>query len=109
MKKRDLGKEALDAFIKKVKERYGEKVERIILFGSYARGEAGEESDIDVLVVGDVSIDELIDISYPLLLKYGVYVSPYVMTKEHFSFLEKEGYGFVKNVKKEGRVIHAGV
>jgi predicted nucleotidyltransferase len=31
----------------------GIRVDRIILFGSYARGEAGKESDIDVVVISE--------------------------------------------------------
>ena len=36
--------------VKPVAERYG--IEKVLLFGSYARGEADEDSDIDVIVVG---------------------------------------------------------
>ena len=103
---RDQEKEsAVKEFVRRVKKKYSNKVEKIILFGSYARGDYGEENDIDVLIVGDVSIDELIDISFPLLLKHGVYISPHVMTEEHFGLLDTAGYGFVKNVKREGKVI----
>ena len=31
-------------------ELYGERIERVVLFGSRARGEAGEDSDYDVAV-----------------------------------------------------------
>ena len=34
-------------------EIYGERLKGVYLFGSYARGEADEESDIDVLIVLD--------------------------------------------------------
>ncbi len=99
--------EALQEFLKSTKQNYNAKIDQIILFGSFARGETAEESDIDVLIAGDVTLDELIDISFPLLLKYGVIISPHVITAWHRSFLEKEGYGFIKNVKKEGKVIYA--
>ncbi|MDO8497516.1 MAG: nucleotidyltransferase domain-containing protein [bacterium] len=39
----------LKIFIKRVREAY--EPEEIILFGSYARGEATEYSDVDILVV----------------------------------------------------------
>lgn len=32
---------------------YGERLHRVLLFGSHARGEAGTDSDIDILVVLD--------------------------------------------------------
>lgn len=36
-----------------MKKRYGKKIKKIILFGSAARGELKEGSDIDVLIVVD--------------------------------------------------------
>lgn len=99
--------EALKEFVKEVKGKYGDRIKKIVLFGSYARGDYSEESDVDVLIIGGATLSDLIDISFPLLLKYGVCISPHVMTEEHFSILDREGYGFVKGVKKEGRVIYA--
>ena len=42
---------AVDEFLKRVLEKYRSRIESIILFGSVARGEAKEDSDIDILVV----------------------------------------------------------
>jgi uncharacterized protein len=42
---------ALGAFRHRVDDRFGARVREVVLFGSYARGEATEESDVDVLVV----------------------------------------------------------
>jgi predicted nucleotidyltransferase len=41
----------LQEFIASVKKKYSDKTKKIILFGSFARREATEESDIDVLVI----------------------------------------------------------
>ena len=63
-------KEAIEEFKKEVKKLYGERLKRIILYGSYARGSATEDSDIDLLIVleGKVKpgeeIDRMIDIIY---------------------------------------------
>jgi predicted nucleotidyltransferase len=76
MKKDEVREKALREFVKKVKDKYGDKVEKIILFGSYAQGNYDEESDVDVLVVGDATLEGLLDISYPILLESGVYISP---------------------------------
>lgn len=97
---------AVDEFVRRAMEKYGNKIEEIILFGSIARGEAREESDIDILVVGDVSLEELIDISFPILLEYGELISAKDMKKTYFEFLAKEGYSFVRNVLKEGVVLY---
>ena len=40
-----------------VRELYGRRLKNVILYGSYARGEATDDSDIDMAVVleGDIS------------------------------------------------------
>jgi predicted nucleotidyltransferase len=101
---RDLKEKALKEFVRRAKGRYGDKIKKIILFGSYARGEYAEESDIDVLVVGYVTLDELIDIAFPILLEHGVYISPHDMTPEYYEYLGKEGSGLLKNIQREGEV-----
>ncbi len=100
----NIRKKALEEFIQRIKNNYFSKVEKIIVFGSYARGEAGEESDIDVLVVGNISLKELIDEAVPILLKYEVWVSPHDITPEKFEFLKSEGTSFIRNVEREGVV-----
>ena len=42
---------ALDEFLRRVLDKYRDKIEGIILFGSVVRGEARGDSDIDFLVV----------------------------------------------------------
>jgi len=40
------------------KETLGDKLEKVILFGSYARGDYDDESDIDFLILGDIPQEE---------------------------------------------------
>jgi predicted nucleotidyltransferase len=50
---------ALERFRSGLAERFGDRLALVRLYGSYARGEAWEESDVDVLVlVEDVTADE---------------------------------------------------
>ena len=44
---------ALDEFVKRASEAYGNRIHGITLFGSVARGTARPDSDIDLLVVVD--------------------------------------------------------
>lgn len=44
-------KPILDEAIKRLKKVYGKRLKNIILYGSYARGDAEEGSDIDLIVV----------------------------------------------------------
>ncbi len=93
-------------FVKVALEKYGDLIERIILFGSVARGEATEESDIDILVVGDTSLEELVGVSFPILLDEGELISAKNMKKDHFTYLVWHGYSFIKNVLQEGVVLY---
>lgn len=83
-----------------------EQVVAVILFGSLARGEATEESDIDMLVVTEREMeDELNDAVYRLMFKYDVPVEAVFLTYEDllinlqaktmFSFGLLEGYKVV--------------
>jgi len=80
-----------------------EVISRIILFGSVARGDANEESDVDLLVIvrhGDryrwrrKFIDELM----PIMGHLGRYVSIKTFTEEEFEGLSKSGSPFIKEV-----------
>ena len=49
---------SLGAFRKRLEAVFGERLRDVRLFGSYARGDADEDSDVDLLVV----VDELTDL-----------------------------------------------
>ena len=86
-----------------LRERFG--VSSIAIFGSYARGEAAVDSDIDLLVVldGEVhpgkEIDRMIDIITEINLKYNVLISVYPISEENY---EKLNSPLLMNVRKEG-------
>jgi type I restriction enzyme S subunit len=83
---------------------YGERLKGVYLYGSYARGEADEESDVDVLVVLDGfeqygrEIDRTGQLGADLSLKYGVSISK-VFIRER-DWLRGES-PFLANVREE--------
>ena len=91
---------ALTEYQSRLLAQFPQRIRRIALFGSRARGEAGPESDVDVLVVldgGPKSSDgfyplgltdpawrEIVGMTFDLLMKYGVDISPTVMSEDEF-------------------------
>lgn len=79
----------LGAFVEGVRQRFGSRVAAISLFGSYARGDAHEDSDIDCLVLldrVDAADDRAItDLAADLIWQIGGgVVSPLVMSVAEF-------------------------
>ncbi len=100
---------AIDEFVNKARERYGGRIESIILFGSVVRGEAEGDSDIDILVVWRGSKidgwDALEELAVDILLKYGEYISIKMLYPEEYAGLSKMGSSFIKNIEEEGVVL----
>ncbi|HIH69782.1 nucleotidyltransferase domain-containing protein [Methermicoccus shengliensis] len=98
-------KEVLEEFKKEIEKLYGDKLKEIMLYGSYARGDATEDSDIDLLIVleGKVThgkeIDRMIDIITEINLKYGVLISVYPVSEEDY---KKVNSPLLINVRREG-------
>lgn len=87
---------------------YGEKLKNLILFGSYARGDAHKNSDIDFLAVIDSKdvpfdpckeIDMMNDAIYEMVLKYDIAIS--VIPVSEYQYLNSPNPLFI-NVKNEG-------
>jgi len=45
--------------VKAAQDTLGDKLEKVILFGSYARGDFDEESDVDLFVLADVPNEDI--------------------------------------------------
>jgi len=59
----------LDRIAKKAVDVFGEKLNNVYLYGSYARGDQTSESDIDIMIIADVSSDELYKYKMPFLVE----------------------------------------
>lgn len=55
-KRKRIPKKAIDAIVRQIVEKF--HPQRIILFGSYARGNPRPESDVDLLVIMDTDLTE---------------------------------------------------
>jgi uncharacterized protein len=82
---------------------YGERLKRLMLYGSRARGDEHAESDYDILVLvsGDIDFKSEFDLHWPLVERvtrdYGQQISLKVMAAN--AFVQRTG--FMWNVRQE--------
>lgn len=101
---------AAESFVRRIRTRDVAGVEKLVLFGSAARGDAdGLESDVDFLVVVSDDVDshavreELRDVAYAVMLECGPVVQTHVLSRSEFEEDRRTGHPFVQNVLREGR------
>ncbi len=83
-----------------------DKIFRIILFGSVARGDDGKDSDIDILIVSDYweEIDSVItEVVGDIVFDYQELISPHIMSVDRFN--NAKDYSFLTNVLEDGVVL----
>lgn len=96
----------LKEFKEKLYSRFGKRVMGIRLFGSRARGEGDEESDLDVLVLlkdlNRTEKSQILDWACDLWLEHGTILSPLVMDENHFKMLQERERLLAKEIETEG-------
>ena len=99
--------------VKKSQNIYGNKLKTVILFGSVARGDNDEFSDIDVMLLVEMNDHELknhrrqlLDMVFELDMKYGVLLAVVDQSSEHFEKWESV-VPFYQNVRREGVLCYA--
>jgi predicted nucleotidyltransferase len=101
-------KQLVNQIKKHLIKEYGGKIKQIIIYGSYVRGEATKDSDIDVLVVIDDSLNpfevmkNLDDIIFDILLEKKELISVIPVPETIFKDYKSP---FIMNVKEEGMMI----
>ena len=80
----------------------------IRLYGSYARGDYNQNSDIDVMVLVNTPVnkinafyDQVSDCAFEYLMKYKVDISPVIKNIDHFNYW-KNDLPYYYNVEQEG-------
>ena len=97
--------EAIDEVVRQIAEKF--HLQKIILFGSYARGNPRPESDVDLLVVMNTSLKEseqALQIRRHLGVMFGMDLI--VRTPKRLAERVEMGDWFLKDVLKEGKVLY---
>lgn len=101
----------LNAYRMSMVEIFGSSLSEVILYGSYARGDNKQGSDIDIMILADVKpeeisryADKVYDITYDFEMLYNKEINPNVQSISIFNKW-KETYPFYKNIEKDGIIV----
>lgn len=99
-------------YVAEIQKIYGSHLRRIILYGSYARGDFRADSDVDIMILLDLSDLEakgysrqLSCMTYDFNLDNDLDIKPIVKSEEHFKKWAVN-YPFYANVQREGVVLY---
>ena len=109
----EIMQDLIDQYVEAVKKIYGSHVRQIILYGSYARGDYHEDSDVDIMILVDMSDlelkaygQQLSYMTYDFNLDYNLDIKPIAKSETHFKKWIIN-YPFYSNIYKEGIVIYS--
>lgn len=99
-------------FSQQVKTILGNKLDKIILYGSYARGDYNEHSDVDIMILTTLTDEEIeeaeteiFDLAFDFQMDYDIDISVVIQNKERFNYW-LGALPFYNNVQKEGIVLN---
>lgn len=104
--------ELLGQYVKEVGKIYGEHLKSVILYGSYARGDFRPDSDIDIMILVDLTDMEIKDyrhqlsgLTYDFNEKNDTDIKPIAKSDTHFQKWLPV-YPFYANVQREGVLLY---
>jgi len=100
---------ALAALVDCLRQRYGDDLVRVALFGSKARGDFDAESDLDVLVVVRMPDEdywrhwrEIVDSTSDIDLEYGVVTSLLIKDEPDYARMRAWNLLINRNIERDG-------
>ncbi len=102
----------LSECLSKLKNIYGPHLKSVILYGSYARGDYTQDSDVDIMILVDLTdgemdeyADALSDVVFEYNVEHDIWMMPVVKNIDHFHRWVS-AYQFYANVLKEGVTLY---
>lgn len=104
-------RDAALTFSDRVRDAYGDRVDRMLLYGSVARDEVrGSDSDVDLLIILRDEVDttsielEIRDVAYDVELEYGVILSLVFTTVSDFK--NNTYFSYFSRVREDAQTLY---
>ncbi len=101
----DKEKKVIESFVKELREKLGDDIVSIRLFGSKVKGDFKEDSDIDIFVLVKEKRkvrDKISDIAADYFFETNIPLSPIVYSLFEYKKNKELNSFFIENVEKEG-------
>ena len=99
----------LTALVERLYESYGADLQRVVLFGSKARGDSYNQSDLDLLVVVATSKDNywrhwnrIVDIIWEIELEFNFVTSLLIKNKDDYEAMRQHQSLLAQNIERDG-------
>ena len=86
----------------------GRRVSSAFVYGSMARRDENAKSDVDLMIVGDVTLDEVLALLAPVEEAIGREINPTVYTADEFKSKLQAGNRFLQSVLRGDRAMLVG-
>lgn len=95
-------------FVQMMKLIFGSNLDKVIVYGSYARGNYRKNSDVDVMILVDLPENEIkkmentvYDVAFDIEMETGVDISPVIKSRQQFEYWV-DTLPYYRNVREEG-------
>jgi predicted nucleotidyltransferase len=85
-----------------------EKIQSAFIFGSVASGKVNAKSDIDLMLIGEVTYPEVVLLLHPLQEQLGREINPKIYADKEWSKLVKDNGAFVHDVLRKQKLFIIG-
>ncbi|MAU02138.1 MAG: hypothetical protein CL608_33795 [Anaerolineaceae bacterium] len=98
-----------ESLVEELIAKFGEQVLAVILFGSRARGDATDESDMDFLIIMS-EVDNTIKreirfLTTEIWLEHGIFLSTSIISNTHWQQLQKLKTALYCNISDDGIIL----